>query len=100
MGTTARDDERLIDRYIDPDTGRYAHGRADARLRESGTHVWALIGHLRAVVGEESDQPTPEAIGQLAEDYGLDRGAVKAALAYYRRYKALIDARLTLSSAR
>src|SRR5438128_1872367 len=76
MGTTARDDERLIDRYIDPDTGRYAHGRADARLRESGTHVWALIGHLRAVVGEESDQPTPEAIGQLAEDYGLDRGAV------------------------
>jgi uncharacterized protein (DUF433 family) len=90
------DERDLIERYVDPDTGRYAHGRADARLRGSGTPVWALVGHLRAVVGEQADHPTPAAIGQLAEDYALPREAVEAVLAYYRRHKALIDARLTL----
>jgi len=35
----------------------------------------------------------------LARDYALPREAVEAALAYYRRNKEYIDARLLLNSA-
>ena len=82
--------DRLIERHIDPNWDRYPGGRADARLRESGVPVWALIGHLRAV---END------VDRVATDYELPREAVQAALAYYRRHKALIDARLLLNTA-
>jgi uncharacterized protein (DUF433 family) len=84
------DGEALIQRYIDPNWDRYPGGRADARLRDSGVPVWALVGHLR-VIGNDADQ--------LAADYELSREAVDAALAYYRRHHELIDARLLLNSA-
>lgn len=84
------DERELIDRYIDPDTDRYPGGRADARLREYGVPVWALIGQLQALDGD---------LDQLAEDYELPREAVDAALAYYRCNKEYIDARLLLNSA-
>ena len=87
---TTPDDEQLIERHIDPNWDRYPGGRADARLREFGVPVWALVGHLRAV-GNDVDQ--------VAADYVLPREAVDAALAYYRRHKDLIDARLLLNSA-
>ncbi len=83
------DEQQLIERYIDLDTDRYPGGRADARLREYGVPVWALIGHLR-VVDEDVDR--------VAEDYELPREAVEAALAYYRRNQPYIDARLLLNS--
>jgi len=45
--TKKAEDERLVERFIDLDYDRYPGGRADARLRESGVSVWALITYLR-----------------------------------------------------
>jgi uncharacterized protein (DUF433 family) len=83
-------EERLIERYIDPSWDRYPGGRADARLRDSGVPVWALVGHLRAVNDD---------VARVVADYDLPREAVDAALAYYRRHRDLIDARLILNTA-
>ncbi len=60
-------------------------GIAEARLKGYGVAVWALIGHLPAVKGD---------LAALAGDYGVPLEAVEAAVAYYRRYRALIDARI------
>jgi uncharacterized protein (DUF433 family) len=81
--------DRLIERHIDASWDRYPGGRADARLLDSGVPVWALIGQLEA--GGDLDQ--------VAADYSLPREAVEAALAYYRRHRALIDARILLNTA-
>ena len=83
-------DEELIERYIDPEWERYAHGRADARLKDHGVPVWALIGQLEAIGGD---------LDELARDYELPREAVDAAMAYYRMNRKYIDARLILNSA-
>jgi uncharacterized protein (DUF433 family) len=83
-------DEELIERYIDPEWDRYSSGRADARLKDYGVPVWALIGQLEAIGGN---------LDELAADYELPREAVDAALAFYRRNKKYIDARLILNSA-
>lgn len=88
--TTRLREEQLIRRYVDPNWDRYPSGRADARLRDFGVPVWALVGHLRAV-GNDVDR--------VAADYELPREAVDAALAFYRRHKDLIDARLILNTA-
>jgi uncharacterized protein (DUF433 family) len=88
-GAVARDQE-LIARYIDPEWDRYPSGRADARLKDYGVPVWALIGQLRAI-GDDLDE--------LAQSYRLLREAVDAALAYYRQNKKYIDARILLNSA-
>jgi uncharacterized protein (DUF433 family) len=82
-------DQELIDRYIDPAWDRYG-GRADARLKDYGVPVWALVGQLRAT-GYDLDE--------LAESYLVPREAVDAAMAYYRQNKKYIDARLLLNSA-
>src|SRR5206468_2975115 len=37
-------DQQLIERYIDPGGARYPGGRADARLKDYGVSVWALVG--------------------------------------------------------
>ena len=83
-------DERLLQRHIDPSWDRYPGGRADARLSDTGVPVWALVGHLRAVGND---------IDRVAADYELPPEAAEAALVYYRRHKALIDARLLLNTA-
>jgi len=83
-------DQELIDRYIDAEWDRYPSGRADARLKDYGVPVWALIGQLQAI-GSDLDQ--------LAADYELPREAVEAALAFYRQNKKYVDARLLLNSA-
>ncbi len=75
----------LIARYIVSS----ADGTPDrARLAGSGVEVWALIGYLRAY-----------SVDETAVDYDLPRAAVEAALAYYDRHRAVIDARLTLNDA-
>jgi uncharacterized protein (DUF433 family) len=84
------DERALIARYIDLEWDRYPGGRADARLRDFGVPIWALIAHLGAP-GNDSDQ--------LARDYQLPRSAVEAALAFYRQNKDYIDARILLNSA-
>lgn len=57
---------------------------ADARLRTYGISVWAIIGYLEAVHDD---------LARVAADYDIPLDAVRAALAYYRRHKAVIDAR-------
>jgi uncharacterized protein (DUF433 family) len=84
-----REEQALIDRHIavDPD-GR---GAADAYLKDYGTSVWALVGYLHGDAAGD--------VGRAAADYEVPPEAVRAALAFYARHKALIDARLLLNSA-
>ncbi len=77
----------LIERFIEPHPSK--PGISNARLTtDRHVPVWALIGHLDVVDGDAD---------QVAHDYGLPREAVDAALAYYERHKASIDARLVLN---
>lgn len=87
---SALDEQALIEDYIDPGWDRFPGGPADARLRNYGASVWALIGYLRLVGGD---------VDRVAQDYGLSRVAVDAALAYFRQNKALIDGRIRLNAA-
>ncbi len=76
-------DQELINTYIEPNPNKQRI--AEAWIVKYAVPVWALIGHLPAVHGS---------IDQTAADCELPRGAVEAACAYYRRHKAVIDARL------
>lgn len=76
-------DKDFITRYIEANPQK--SGRDEVRLKEFGVSVWALIGYLQAVHGN---------IDQVAEDYGLPREAVEAAIAYYEQHRILIDARI------
>lgn len=79
----SRFDDELIARHIEPD--RYHPGPADVRLLGSGVPVWAVVGQYHALDGD---------LAQIAQDFDLPEEAVEAALAYYRRYRLVIDARL------
>lgn len=77
-------EEELLQREIEIDP--YQPGPANVRLRRTGTHVWAIIGHYRdAVHGDEA---------AIARDYELTSDELKAALLYYRRHRPEIDGRL------
>ena len=76
-------EEHLIERYIE--LNPHKPWVAEARLKDYGIAVWALIGYLPAVGGD---------VARAAADYEIPREAVEAALAYYHRHQALIDARL------
>jgi uncharacterized protein (DUF433 family) len=84
----AIDEERLIGLWIEEDP----HKRpvADARLKEYGIPVWALIMHLQAVDGD---------LDQVARDYEVPHEAARAAVAFYHRHKAAIDYRVTMNAA-
>jgi uncharacterized protein (DUF433 family) len=78
-----RDDERIA-HYIELNPQK--PGLQNARLKEYGVPIWALIGYLQQAV--EGD------IDRVAADYKLPREAVEAALAFYHRFPEYIDARL------
>ena len=89
MGTTeqstdpAAKEEDIISKWIERDP--YHPGKGDARLKEYGVHVWALVGHL----------PKGDCdIAEVAQAYDIPLEAAEAAFAYYRRHKAFIDDRL------
>lgn len=82
-------DPTLIERYIAVDPAD--RGPADARVAEYGTPVWALVAYY---LGDADGD-----VAQVAADYELPVEAVHAALAYYQRYKAFIDAKLLLNAA-
>ena len=82
------DDEALIRRHIEPNPHRSS--LAEAWLKDSAIPVWALVGSLPAVDYD---------LDALADDYGLPREAVDAAMAYYRRHKAVLDARVAANTA-
>lgn len=77
-------EDELIQREIEEDP--YSPGPADVRLRRSGVHVWAIVGHYLFAAGQ--DQRT------VARDYQISPEEVDAALAYYNRHRAVIDGRL------
>jgi len=80
--------DELINQYIEP--GSDDASPADARVVYSGVHVWALVGYLRANGND---------VAAAAADYDLPVESVNAALLYYDRHRAVIDARLALHSA-
>lgn len=75
-------EQALIARWIVQHPQR---GSAEARLADSGTPVWAIIGYLRAVGGDRV---------RASADYEVEPDAVDAAVAYYDRFPYQIDARL------
>ena len=81
-------DQNLIDEYIELDPDRPV--LSEARLARYGVPVWALVGYLEAVDGNETC---------VAEAYEVPVDAVRAAIAYYRLQKPLIDARLAANAA-
>ena len=62
----------------------------DAQVIGAGVSVWALIAHYHAVGGDKA---------KVAAAYDLPEQAVEAAVQYYERHRALIDARLALNAA-
>ncbi len=83
------EEQRLIDRHIDPDFERYG-GRADARLRESGASIWAIVEFLDVYNGDRNE---------IAGHFGISQEEIDAALEYYRRNRRFVDARITLNEA-
>jgi uncharacterized protein (DUF433 family) len=77
------DDDRIA-REIEEDV--YSPGPADVRLRRSGVHVWAIVGHYLYAVNRDKEA--------VARDYALSLDEVEAALAYYRQHAEVIDGRL------
>lgn len=62
----------------------------EARIRDTGVPVWALVGYLPAVGGD---------INRVAADYELPVEAVQAAVAYYQDHRTAIDVRLAQNAA-
>lgn len=79
--------DELIEQFIELDPRR--PGKAEARLKMYHTKVWALAGYLPAVCGD---------LDRVASDYHLPREAVEAAIAFYERYKDIIDDRLAANA--
>jgi uncharacterized protein (DUF433 family) len=82
----ALEQQALIDRYVERRPGQ---GFAEARLRDYGVDVWALVMYYR-----EAADSDPRVV---ASDYCLPREAVDAALAYYAQHRDVIDARILLN---
>jgi uncharacterized protein (DUF433 family) len=80
-------DDSRIARHIETD--RLQLGPAEARLTNSGVSVWAIAGYAPLV------DWNAEAI---AADYGLTLDEVEAALAYYRRHRDAIEARIAANT--
>lgn len=78
----------LIERwvYLDP----FFPEPSEARLNEYGVHVWALVGYRRAVGGDHA---------RVAADYDIPMEVLQAALAFYRRHRRAIDARIAANAA-
>lgn len=80
MATTQDATERLLKQYIEQGSPW-----EEARLRDNGTSVRAILGHLLGMNGDRQ---------QTADDYEIPVEAVDAVVAYYERCRAAIDARL------
>ncbi len=83
----AVEDQELIEKWIEPDP--WKSGVEEARIKNYGMNVWAIIGYLG---GENGD------IAEAARAYDVPVEAIEAALAYYRRYRELIDARIAANT--
>lgn len=84
--TLRAEDDALIARYVEAD--QLALGPSEAQIVDHGVAVWALIAHLAAANNDKI---------RTAAAYDLDVDAVEAAVRYYCRHRALIDARILLN---
>lgn len=84
----AEADEGLVAEHIVRDP--HGYGPDTAQVVPWGPAVWVLIAYLRG------DGTT---VARTAAAYGIPEVGVRAALAYYRQNRALIDARLLLNDA-
>lgn len=93
MATTKLDtkpieiDEAELDAMIEQDPRR--PGRDNARLRDRGHHVWAIIDYLQ---GRNWD------IERTKADWGLSDAEVRAAIRYFDKHRDLIEARILLEN--
>jgi len=67
----------------EPDAAHPGYG--EYRLKDRGIPIWAIIGSLT----EDADN-----VDEVAEAYALPRESVESALAFYRRHRAAINARI------
>ncbi len=74
--------EERFSRYIEENP--FKPGLANARLVESGMAIWAFAGALEAAENDAA---------QIARDFELSPEQVEAAIAYYQRYKEIINDR-------
>ncbi|MBI3978800.1 MAG: DUF433 domain-containing protein [Chloroflexi bacterium] len=77
------DTDELIRRHVEENPRK--PGIDEVWLVGSSVPVWAIVGHYKAI-GRNARQ--------VAADYDVPVEAVEAALAYYRRHRAVIDARI------
>lgn len=87
---TENETDALIERHIEPHPDPVKQGYAWYRLKERGVPVYAIIGSMT---------PTFDNADDVADAFAVSRGAVDAALAYYRQHKAAIDSRLAANRA-
>jgi uncharacterized protein (DUF433 family) len=80
--TDLRQQEALLNRYIRFDPAE--PGVDQARVAPADVPVWVVVAQLEGANGDAV---------QVAEDYELPREAVEAAMIFYRRNRAAIDAR-------
>lgn len=76
------DPDERVRRYLEADP-RYL-GAAEVRLKGYSVSVWAIIGYWKAT-GD---------LAEVAAGYDVPVEAVEAALVYYHRNRAIVDARL------
>lgn len=84
---TTTDEDTLIEQWIEPDP--WKPGVEEARIKDYGVNVWAIIGYLGM---EDGDRVA------VAEGYEMPVEAVEAAHAYYLRHKEVIDNRIRANS--
>ncbi len=88
MALTDKDPAALVEQYVEPNPDK--PGIGDARLREYGVPVWALVGYGEATGCDAA---------ATALAYRLPVEAVEAALAYRDRYPTEIAVRLAENAA-
>jgi hypothetical protein len=84
---SAADADALIEKYIQRDTARPGRDRARTGTEEGTVAVWIVVSYLKGAD-----------IAEVARAYDVPEEAIVAAIAYYRRHRDLIDARLLLQN--
>jgi len=88
-------EDALIAAWLFPDP--FDRGPASARVTERGPEVWALAGYLKPASRGAGRRRA--LLREAAADFHLPEEALRAALAFYRRHRAAIEARVAENGA-
>jgi hypothetical protein len=94
-GAPGEPEDALLAAWVFPDP--YDRGPASARVTERGPEVWALAGYLKPASRWATRRRA--LLREAAADFHLPEEALLAALAFYRRHRAAIDARVAENGA-